>query len=106
MKFSMIRLSLLAAAVATGSIGAGLAAEETQGPTPDSSGYYPPTMTSAAIPSSKVVGVTQAQLDASEGDKNNWIHSNMAYTNSRYYPADQIHTGNVSKLKPAFVFQT
>ena len=96
MKFSMIRLSLLAAAVATGSIGAGLAAETEGGA----------TMTSAAIPSSKVVGVTQAQLDASEGDKNNWIHSNMAYTNSRYYPADQIHTGNVSKLKPAFVFQT
>jgi len=96
MKFSMIRLSLLAAAMATGSIGAGLAAETEGGA----------TMTSAAIPSSKVVGVTQAQLDASEGDKNNWIHSNMAYTNSRYYPADQIHTGNVSKLKPAFVFQT
>jgi len=96
MKFSMIRLSLLAAAMATGSIGAGLAAETEGGA----------TMMSAAIPSSKVVGVTQAQLDKAEGDKNNWIHSNMAYTNSRYYPADQIHTGNVSKLRPAFIFQT
>ena len=96
MKFSMIRLSLLAATVAAGSIGNGLAAETEGGAT---------TM-SAAIPSSKVVGVTQAQLDASEGDKSNWIHSNMAYTNSRYYPADQIHTGNVNKLKPAFIFQT
>jgi len=96
MKFSMIRLSLLATAMATGSIGAGLAAETEGGA----------TMTSAAIPSSKVVGVTQAQLDASEGDKSNWIHSNMAYTNSRYYGADQIHTGNVGKLKPAFIFQT
>jgi PQQ-dependent dehydrogenase (methanol/ethanol family) len=92
----MIRLSLLATAMATGSIGAGLAAETEGGA----------TMTSAAIPSSKVVGVTQAQLDASEGDKSNWIHSNMAYTNSRYYGADQIHTGNVGKLKPAFIFQT
>jgi alcohol dehydrogenase (cytochrome c) len=96
MKFSMIRLSLLAAAMAAGSIDAGLAAETEGGA----------TMMSAAIPSSKVVGVTQPQLDAAEGDKSNWIHSNMAYTNSRYYAADQIHTGNVSKLRPAFVFQT
>jgi alcohol dehydrogenase (cytochrome c) len=56
--------------------------------------------------SSKLVPVTQAMLDGSEGDKNQWLHSNMAYTNSRYYPADQINTGNVSKLRPAFIFQT
>src|SRR5205823_6603451 len=45
-------------------------------------------------------------LDAAEGDKNGWLHSNMGYSNSRYHAADQINTSNVSKLTPAFVFQT
>ncbi|MEP6678882.1 MAG: PQQ-binding-like beta-propeller repeat protein, partial [Betaproteobacteria bacterium] len=35
-----------------------------------------------------------------------WIHSNGNYDNSRYYPGAQINTGNVAKLRPAFVFQT
>jgi PQQ-dependent dehydrogenase (methanol/ethanol family) len=95
MKFSITRLSLLAAAVAAGSIANGLAAEIEGGAT-----------TMSAPMSSKLVPVTQAMLDGAEGDKNNWLHSNMAYTNSRYYPADQINAGNVSKLRPAFVFQT
>jgi glucose dehydrogenase len=56
--------------------------------------------------SSSLVTITQAMLDASEGDKRHWLHSNMAYSNSRYYPADQISTSNVAKLKPAFIFQT
>ena len=89
------RVSLLAAAMAAGSIGSGLAAEIEGGAT-----------TMAAPMSSKLVPVTQAMLDASEGDKSNWLHSNMAYTNSRFYPADQINAGNVSKLRPAFIFQT
>jgi len=95
MKFSMIRLSLLAAAMATGSIGAGLAAETEGGAT-----------MMAAPMSSNLKAVTQAMLDGSEGDKNVWLHSNMGYSNARYHAADQIHTGNVSKLRPAFVFQT
>ncbi len=56
--------------------------------------------------SPKLAPVTQAMLDASEGDKNNWLHSNMSYSNSRFYPAKEIHSGNVHKLKPAFIFQT
>ena len=95
MKFSMIRLSLLAAAMAGGSIGAGLATETEGGAT-----------MMAAPMSSNLKAVTQAMLDGSEGDKNVWLHSNMGYSNARYHAADQIHTGNVSKLRPAFVFQT
>ena len=30
----------------------------------------------------------------------------MGYSNSRYHAADQINTGNVGKLAPAFIFQT
>ncbi len=52
------------------------------------------------------INVSQDMLDKAEGDSSNWIHSNMSYANSRYYPADQINTGNVAQLKPAFVFQT
>ena len=50
--------------------------------------------------------VSQAMLDAAEGDAENWLHSNMAYSNSRYHAADQINTRNVSKLRPAYIFQT
>ena len=56
--------------------------------------------------SPKLAPVTQAMLDASENDKNNWLHSNMSYNNSRFYPASEINTGNVHKLKPVFIFQT
>ena len=95
MKCSLRTWNLLAAAVLAGSAGTGLAAEIEGGST-----------TMSAPMSSKLVPVTQAMLDGAESDKTQWLHSNMAYTNSRYYPADQIHTGNVSKLKPAFIFQT
>ena len=56
--------------------------------------------------SSRLVPVGQSMLDASETDGRNWLQSNMAYSNSRYYAAQQINRGNVAKLKPAFVFQT
>ena len=62
--------------------------------------------TVAAPMSSKLVSVTQDMLDKSDSDKASWLHSNMAYSNSRYFPADQISTSNVAKLRPAFVFQT
>jgi alcohol dehydrogenase (cytochrome c) len=95
MNSSSIRVSLLAAALAAGFTGSALAAE-IEGAT---------TTMSAPVPT-KLVPVTQAMLDGSESDKNNWLHSNMAYTNSRFYQGSQIHTGNVGKLKPAFIFQT
>jgi PQQ-dependent dehydrogenase (methanol/ethanol family) len=95
MKRALLKWNLLAAAVLAGSVGSVLAAEIEGGST-----------SMSAPMSSRLVPVTQAMLDGADGDKNQWLHSNMSYSNSRYYPADQINTGNVSKLKPAFIFQT
>ena len=50
--------------------------------------------------------VNQAMLDKAAKDANNWLLPNGSYEQTRYYPASQINTGNVSKLRPAFVFQT
>ena len=52
------------------------------------------------------VSVSQARLDGAARDANNFLHSNGSYAQTRYYAAVQINTGNVGKLKPAFVFQT
>jgi len=94
MKSSNVTNLLLAAAFAS-SFGIAVAAEIEGG------------STSVAAPmSSKLTPVTQAVLDAAESDKNSWLHSNMGYSNSRYHAADQIHTRNVDKLAPAFIFQT
>ena len=64
--------------------------------------------TSAAMgsPVPKTISVSQAKLDASEKDGVNFLHSNGNYAQTRYYPAAQINTANVAKLKPAFQFQT
>jgi len=56
--------------------------------------------------SAKLGPVTQSRLNGAAGDKNNWLHPNGDYAQTRYYPGTQINTGNVSKLRPAFVFQT
>lgn len=50
--------------------------------------------------------VNQAMLDKAATDDKNWLLPNGSYEQTRYYPASQINTGNVSKLRPAFVFQT
>jgi len=50
--------------------------------------------------------VSQSQLTAADKDGSNFLHSNANYANTRYYPAKQIDTSNVSKLRPAFTFQT
>ena len=96
MKSSLKKLNLLAAAVLAGSIGNAFAASEIEGG----------ATTSGAPMSSSLAPVTQAMLDASEGDKNGWLHSNIGYSNSRYFAGDQISTSNVAKLRPAFIFQT
>ena len=57
-------------------------------------------------PVSKSISVPQAQLDAADKDSANFLHSNMSYAQTRYYPAAQINTTNVAKLRPAFQFQT
>jgi glucose dehydrogenase len=58
----------------------------------------------SAVP--KSIAVPQGKLDAADKDGANFLHSNMSYAQTRYYPASQINTKNVGKLKPAFVFQT
>ena len=60
--------------------------------------------TGAPVP--KAISVAQNKLSAADRDSANFLHSNMSYAQTRYYPASQINTKNVGKLKPAFVFQT
>ncbi|HEY1391985.1 MAG TPA: PQQ-dependent dehydrogenase, methanol/ethanol family [Methylibium sp.] len=57
-------------------------------------------------PVPKAVSVPQSRLDGATGDRSDFLHSNGNYAQTRYYPAAQINTANVGKLKPAFVFQT
>jgi PQQ-dependent dehydrogenase (methanol/ethanol family) len=57
-------------------------------------------------PVPKAVSVPQSKLDAADGDSRNFLHSNMNYAQTRYYPAAQINSGNVAKLRPVFTFQT
>lgn len=52
------------------------------------------------------INVSPQMLMGSESDKTNWLQTNGGYTNLRFYPGSQINTGNVSKLRPAFIFQT
>jgi alcohol dehydrogenase (cytochrome c) len=50
--------------------------------------------------------VTQDLLSRAAGDGNNFLHTNGNYEQSRFYPNRQINVGNVSKLRPAWMFQT
>ncbi|MGQ0485012.1 MAG: pyrroloquinoline quinone-dependent dehydrogenase [Hyphomicrobiales bacterium] len=50
--------------------------------------------------------VSQDMLNRAEGDGNNFLHTNGNYDQTRYYPNGQINTGNVGKLRPAWMFQT
>src|SRR5438270_10041076 len=50
--------------------------------------------------------VTQDMLNRSAGDGNNFLHTNGNYQQTRYYPHRQLTTSNVSKLRPAWMFQT
>jgi len=54
----------------------------------------------------KKVSVTQQQLTGAGGQSANWLHTNGNYAQTRYFPGKDINTGNVSKLKLAYVFQT
>jgi len=60
----------------------------------------------APAKSHEVRSVSQQMLNAAADDENNWVHPNKDYTQTRYSKAAQINTGNVAKLRPAFVFQT
>ncbi|MDF3838002.1 PQQ-binding-like beta-propeller repeat protein [Cupriavidus basilensis] len=90
----LLFLALAAAVVSVASVAFG--AEEIQGG----------ATTTGAPMTRSLPPVTQAQLDAAGGNANDWLISNGSYAQSRYYPGSQINTGNVSKLKPAFLFQT
>jgi alcohol dehydrogenase (cytochrome c) len=57
-------------------------------------------------PVPKNISVSQAKLNAAAKDGANFLHSNGSYEQTRYYPASQINSENVAKLKPAFIFQT
>ncbi len=86
----------LALAAALGVAGLGAQAQsEIQGVAAPSGGPVP-----------KAISVSQGKLTAADKDSANFLHSNMNYAQTRYYPAAQINTGNVAKLKPAFQFQT
>lgn len=50
--------------------------------------------------------VTQDMLDGAASDGRNFLHTNGNYDQTRYYPAAQITRSNVSKLRPAWIFQT
>jgi PQQ-dependent dehydrogenase (methanol/ethanol family) len=63
-----------------------------------------PTATGGPVPTN--VSVPQARLDAAGRDDKNFLHTNGNYAQTRYYPATQINTTNVARLRPAFVFQT
>jgi PQQ-dependent dehydrogenase (methanol/ethanol family) len=70
---------------------------------PEIAGGAPPA-TGGPVPTA--ISVPQARLDAADKDGSNFLHSNANYAQTRYYPASQINTKNVAKLKPVFVFQT
>ncbi len=57
-------------------------------------------------PVPKTISVSQQQLDAADKGSSNFLHSNMSYGQTRFYPASQINAGNVAKLRPVFTFQT
>jgi alcohol dehydrogenase (cytochrome c) len=50
--------------------------------------------------------VTQAMLNNAQSDSKNFLATNGNYAQTRFHPADQITTGNVKKLKVAWIFQT
>jgi alcohol dehydrogenase (cytochrome c) len=50
--------------------------------------------------------VTQDLLNRAGGDGNNFLHTNANYNQTRFYPNRQINNSNVSKLRPAWIFQT
>jgi alcohol dehydrogenase (cytochrome c) len=49
--------------------------------------------------------VTQDLLNRAAGDGNNFLHTNGDYFQRRFYPNRQINVSNVSKLRPAWIFQ-
>src|SRR5262252_4422500 len=64
------------------------------------------TPTSGAKSSVTYTNVTQQMLDGAANDGNNFLHTNGDYTQKRFSPNTQVTTGNVARLRPAWIFQT
>jgi alcohol dehydrogenase (cytochrome c) len=62
--------------------------------------------TKQATKSVTVTPVTQAMLDKAATDTANFLHTNGNYNQTRFYSGRQINTGNVGRLKVAWIFQT
>jgi PQQ-dependent dehydrogenase (methanol/ethanol family) len=62
------------------------------------------TKKTADVP--KRINVTQEALNKAAGNKRDWLHSNGNYAQTRYSDATEINTGNVARLRPAFLVQT
>ena len=63
-------------------------------------------VTGEAAKAVNVTPVTQRMLDGAGRDTKNFLHTNGDYSQQRYYPNAQINTGNVKRLRPAWIFQT
>jgi alcohol dehydrogenase (cytochrome c) len=89
------RTSLAVGAVALSLAAAGIVrAQETSGGGAGAAGTAP------------AANVTQAMLNNAASDNKNFLATNGNYGQTRFYPADQITTANVKKLKVAWIFQT
>ena len=51
------------------------------------------------------LSVTQEQLTKAAEDTKQFLHTNGNYDQTRFYQGKQINTSNVSKLRPAWIFQ-
>ncbi|MGI4847227.1 MAG: pyrroloquinoline quinone-dependent dehydrogenase [Janthinobacterium lividum] len=60
----------------------------------------------AAPAGSAAVNVSQQQLNDADRQASDWLHTNGGYAQTRFYPGQQINTGNVKMLRPEFSFQT
>jgi alcohol dehydrogenase (cytochrome c) len=89
------RTSLAVGAMALSLAAAGIVrAQETSGGAGGAAGTAP------------AANVTQAMLNNAASDNKNFLATNGNYGQTRFYPADQITTANVKKLKVAWIFQT
>jgi alcohol dehydrogenase (cytochrome c) len=61
------------------------------------------TSVGKAPPAAK--GVNYERILKAREEPNNWLTYYGAYDGQRYSPLDQINTGNVERLRPAWVFQ-
>jgi alcohol dehydrogenase (cytochrome c) len=89
------RMSLTVGAMALSlAVAGGARAQETGGGAGGMAGTAP------------AANVTQAMLNNAASDNKNFLATNGNYGQTRFYPADQITTANVKKLKVAWIFQT